>query len=164
MLLNKRHRRIILVGKAASGKDHLRKTIESRGFRYAVSYTTRPQREGEVHGKDYYFISEDEAKVLIESGFFYEYVIFNGWIYGTSMSQFYEDDLFIMTPKGINEVKPKDRLESFVIYLDIPSNVRIKRLNKRDMPGDSVKRRIEADELDFSDFTDYDLRITNPDF
>jgi hypothetical protein len=32
------------------------------------------------------------------------------------------------------------------------------------MPGDSVKRRIEADELDFSDFTDYDLRITNSDF
>jgi guanylate kinase len=150
MLLNKKHRRIVLVGKAASGKDHFRKKIESRGFKYAVSYTTRPQREGEVHGKDYYFISEDEAKVLIESGFFYEYVIFN--------------DLFIMTPKGIHEIKPEDRLESFVIYLDIPSNVRIKRLNKRHMPGDSVKRRIEADELDFSDFTDYDLRITNSDF
>jgi guanylate kinase len=164
MLLNKKHRRIVLVGKAASGKDHLRKKIESRGFKYAVSYTTRPQREGEVHGKDYYFISEDEAKVLIESGFFYEYVIFNGWIYGTSVTQFFSDDLFIMTPKGIHEIKPEDRLESFVIYLDIPSNVRIKRLNKRHMPGDSVKRRIEADELDFSDFTDYDLRITNSDF
>ncbi len=164
MLLNKKHRRIVLVGKAASGKDHLRKKIESRGFKYAVSYTTRPQREGEIHGKDYYFISEDEAKVLIESGFFYEYVIFNGWIYGTSVTQFFSDDLFIMTPKGIHEIKPEDRLESFVIYLDIPSNVRIKRLNKRHMPGDSVKRRIEADELDFSDFTDYDLRITNSDF
>lgn len=164
MLLNKKHKRIVLVGKAASGKDHLRKKIESRGFKYAVSYTTRPQREGEVHGKDYYFISEDEAKVLIESGFFYEYVIFNGWIYGTSVTQFFSDDLFIMTPKGIHEIKPEDRLESFVIYLDIPSNVRIKRLNKRHMPGDSVKRRIEADELDFSDFTDYDLKITNSDF
>lgn len=164
MLLNKKHRRIVLVGKAASGKDHFIKKIESRGFKYAVSYTTRPQREGEVHGKDYYFISEDEAKVLIESGFFYEYVIFNGWIYGTSVTQFFSDDLFIMTPKGIHEIKPEDRLESFVIYLDIPSNVRIKRLNKRHMPGDSVKRRIEADELDFSDFTDYDLRITNSDF
>ncbi len=80
------------------------------------------------------------------------------------MSQFYEDDLFIMTPKGIYEIKPEDREQSFIIYLDIPSNVRIKRLNKRDMPGDSVQRRIEADELDFSDFTDYDLKITNPDF
>ena len=54
-----------MVGKAASGKDHLRKRFESRGFKYAVTYTTRPPREGEVNGKDYYFISEDEAKVLI---------------------------------------------------------------------------------------------------
>jgi len=66
----KNHKRIILVGKAASGKDHLRKRFESRGFKYAVSYTTRPPREGEIDGKDYIFISEDESKVLIESGFF----------------------------------------------------------------------------------------------
>jgi hypothetical protein len=32
------------------------------------------------------------------------------------------------------------------------------------MPGDSVQRRIEADELDFSIFYDYDLRITNSNF
>ena len=49
------HKRIILVGKAASGKDHLRKKFESRGFKYAVTYTTRPPREGEIDGKDYLF-------------------------------------------------------------------------------------------------------------
>ena len=32
------------------------------------------------------------------------------------------------------------------------------------MPGDTMERRIMADELDFADFTDYDLRITNEDF
>jgi len=32
------------------------------------------------------------------------------------------------------------------------------------MPGDTVQRRLEADDLDFKDFTDYDVRITNPDF
>jgi hypothetical protein len=32
------------------------------------------------------------------------------------------------------------------------------------MPGDSVQRRLEADELDFSTFNDYDLRIKNEDF
>jgi len=164
MTLNRNHKRTILVGKAGSGKDFLRKKFEGRGFKYAISYTTRPPREGEVHGKDYYFISEDEAKVLIESGFFYEYVIFNGWIYGTSLTQFYGDDLFIMTPKGISRIKEEDRENSFIIYLDIPTNVRIKRLGKREMPGDSLRRRIEADEIDFDDFIDYDLRITNPDF
>jgi hypothetical protein len=34
----------------------------------------------------------------------------------------------------------------------------------RYMPGDSLERRIEADELDFMEFNDYDLRITNEDF
>ncbi len=52
------HKRIILVGKAASGKDHLRRKYESRGFKYAVTYTTRPPIEGEVNGKDYFFITD----------------------------------------------------------------------------------------------------------
>jgi guanylate kinase len=158
------NKRTILVGKAASGKDYLRKRFESRGFKYAVTYTTRPPREGEVNGKDYFFISEDESKRLIESGFFYEYVIFNGWVYGTSVSQFYASDLFIMTPAGISKIKPEDRLNSFIIYVDIDIQTRYDRLLNRDMPGDSVQRRIEADELDFSIFYDYDLRITNSNF
>ena len=158
------HKRIILVGKAASGKDHLRKRFESRGFKYAVSYTTRPPREGEIDGKDYIFISDDEAKVLIESGFFYEYVIFNGWVYGTSVTQFHTDDLFIMTPAGISHIKPEDRASSFIIYTDIEMSTRMIRLANRNMPGDSMDRRIEADEVDFMEFNDYDLRITNEDF
>jgi hypothetical protein len=43
-------------------------------------------------------------------------------------------------------------------------SVREFRLSKRDMPGDTLTRRIEADELDFMNFNDYDLRITNEDF
>lgn len=158
------HKRTILVGKAASGKDYLRKRFELRGLKYAVSYTTRPPREGEVNGKDYFFITEEESKKLIDLGFFYEYVIFNGWVYGTSVSQFYTDDLFIMTPAGISKIKTEDRHTSFIIYTDIDIQTRYDRLLNRDMPGDSVQRRLEADELDFSTFNDYDLRIKNEDF
>ena len=61
------HKRIILVGKAASGKDHLRKRFESRGFKYSVSYTTRPPREGEIDGKDYFFITDEQAKKIFKS-------------------------------------------------------------------------------------------------
>ncbi len=164
IVLTPNHKRIILVGKAASGKDHLRKRFQSRGFSYAVTHTTRPMREGEGIGKDYHFISEDEAKVLIESNFFYEYVIFNGWVYGTSIGEFYSKDLFIMTPKGISLMKPEDRKQSFVIYVDIDMSTRMVRLSNRNMPGDTMDRRIQADELDFANFTDYDLRITNSDF
>jgi guanylate kinase len=101
---------------------------------------------------------------MVESNMFYEYVYFNGWLYGTSVEQFYNDDLFIMTPAGISHIKPEDRASSFIIYTDIDIETREIRLKMRYMPGDSLERRIEADELDFMGFNDYDLRITNEDF
>ena len=57
--------KVILVGKAAAGKDHMRKVMESRGFIYGISFTTRPPREGEIHGKDYYFLTVEEFEQKI---------------------------------------------------------------------------------------------------
>jgi hypothetical protein len=48
--------------------------------------------------------------------------------------------------------------------MDIEMSIRMTRLANRNMPGDSMSRRIKADEMDFTDFNDYDLRITNSDF
>ena len=157
--------RIVLCGKAASGKDHMRKVLGSRGFRYGVSYTTRPPREGEVNGRDYHFISINEFEALLKDGYWYEWVEFNGWYYGTSQDQFHKDcDLFIMTPIGVSKIHPEDRLNTTIIYLDIDLETRKSRLTQRDMPGDSMERRIMADEADFKQFTDFDIRITNTDF
>jgi guanylate kinase len=158
------HKRIILVGRAASGKDYLRKKLEAQGFRYAVSYTTRPPREGEIDGVDYIFISPTEAQEMIKNDEFYEYVEFNGWVYGTSRDQFDEDDVFIMTPTGLSHVDEDSRKKSFVIFIDIDEETRRERMANRNMPGDSVDRRIEADRKDFENFTNYDIRITNPGF
>lgn len=158
------HKRIILVGRAASGKDYIRKKLEDRGFKYAVSYTTRPPRAGEVDGKDYIFISEEVAQKMIQNDEFYEYVEFNGWLYGTSREQFETDDVFIMTPTGLSHIDEVSRKQSFVIFIDIAEDVRRQRMLARDMPGDSVERRLEADRLDFENFSNYDIRITNHDF
>jgi guanylate kinase len=164
-MISKTKSRIILVGKAAAGKDHLRKILEGRGFNYGVSYTTRPPRPGEIDGKDYYFLDESEFKDLIDQGFFYEYVTFNGWYYGTSKGQWYEtDDIFIMTPSGINKLHAADRKSSFIIYIDIPVEIRRERLSNRNDNNDSIERRIQADERDFEHFTDYDIRITDHNF
>ena len=157
--------KIILVGKAAAGKDHMRKILCSRGFEYGISYTTRPPREGEIDGKDYFFLSEGEFKKKIKNDYWYEWKEFNGWYYGTSHRQFtHSCNLFIMTPKGISHIDPVDRKECTIIYLNIPQEVRRKRLEERDMPGDSIERRMEADELDFADFTDFDIEINNDNF
>jgi guanylate kinase len=157
--------RIILCGKAASGKDHLRKTLEGRGFRYGVSYTTRPPRKGEIDGKDYFFLEENEFQTLVEQGFFYEHVTFNGWYYGTSKEQwFVNDDVFIMTPTGISKLHAADRKSSFIIYIDIPTEIRRERLMERNDNSDSIERRLEADDRDFENFTDYDIKITDHNF
>ena len=157
--------RIILCGKAASGKDHLRKTLEGRGFRYGVSYTTRPPRKGEIDGKDYFFLEENEFQALIEQGFFYEHVAFNEWNYGTSKEQwFVNDDVFIMTPTGISKLHAADRKSSFIIYIDIPTEIRRERLIERNDNADSIERRLEADDRDFQNFTDYDIKITDHNF
>ena len=129
-------KRVILAGKGASGKDHLRQMLLDAGLVYCVSHTTRPPRNGEVHGIDYYFVSDDEARSMIESGDFVEYTKFNGWIYGTSRNEFQKADLFIMTPSGIKQLSSQDRGE----------------------------RRLEADRIDFENFADYDHIIEDPYF
>jgi len=159
-----KHKRIILVGKAASGKDYIRKIFEAQGFKYAVSYTTRPPRPDEIDGQDYFFIKQPDAQDMIDKCEFYEWVAFNGWIYGTTKKQFYNDDIFIMTPSGLNQLSEDDRKTSTVIYLDIDEEVRKQRLLERKMPGDSVERRLEADREDFKNFKNYNIKITNQNF
>ncbi len=68
-----------------------------------------------------------------------------------------------MTPRGVNNIRPVDRKRCFVIFIDPDKDViRERLLERRD--ADSVDRRIEADNKDFSDFSNYDIRITNSDF
>jgi len=156
-------RRIVIVGKGGSGKDYLRKNLEILGYKYCTSHTTRSAREGEVNGVDYFFISDSEAESLILNDSFYECVTFNNWIYGTSKSEFYSSQLFIMTPSGLSKLLPEDRSESFVVYLDIEEPIRRNRLMQRN-DADNVERRLAADHNDFEGFNDYDLRITDPTF
>jgi len=154
-------KRVIIVGKGGSGKDHLRKILVENGFKYCISHTTRPIREGEENGKDYWFIESSELTSMADK--FYEAVYFNSWFYGTSIEEFDSSNLFIMTPKGISKLKSEDRKESLVIYLNIDEETRRKRLEER-RDSDDVKRRLEADFHDFLEFTDFDTEINDPNF
>jgi guanylate kinase len=156
-------KRIILVGKGGSGKDHLRKILEDEGLNYCISHTTRPIRESEQEGKDYFFVSEPVFLGMIEDDYLYENVVFNTWYYGTSKEEFKKKDLLIMTPKGISALAKEDRESSMVIYIDIDEETRRKRISTR-KDADQAERRLKADFLDFENFTDFDLRITDPSF
>ena len=60
--------KIVLVGKAASGKDFFRKRMMDKGFTFGVSCTTRLKRikDNEVDGKDYHFKSDAEFDTKLE--------------------------------------------------------------------------------------------------
>lgn len=155
--------RIIIVGKGGSGKDYLAKKFIERGFKKDISSTTRPPRENEEHGINYFFLSEEDFMEKVRQGFFYEHKSFNGWLYGCSNEEWHSKNVFIMTPPGVASIRPADRKDCMVIYLDIPEEVRRERLEQRN-DADTVERRLQADEEDFKDFKDFDIRITNPEF
>ena len=50
----------------------------------------------------------------------------------------------------------------FVVYLDIDRSVRESRLLGRQDKNDSITRRLDADDIDFQSYNDYDLKITDP--
>ena len=56
-------------------------------LRAAISATTRPQREGEKNGVEYWFLSEDEFAQRVEGGEFLEWVRYVGNRYGTLVSE-----------------------------------------------------------------------------
>jgi guanylate kinase len=157
--------RIVIVGAGGSGKDHLRNKFIEKGFKHNVAFTTRPQREGEIDGKDYHFISIEEFKDRIDENFWQEYNIFmEDWYYGTSYISWNNSQIFIKEPHGVSQISIMDRKSTLVIYLAIPEEIRRERMNRRVGNADSVERRIEADRKDFENFTDYDIKMTDPNF
>lgn len=156
-------KRILLAGKAASGKDFFRDYMKNLGFDIDVSYSTRPMRAGEIDGYTYNFISREQFQNLLHGNNMFEHVEFAGMLYGTSRENWEKCDVFIFTPSGLSQVPEEDRKDCVVIYFDIPYEVRKERLKERS-DFDSVGRRLEADEKDFENFTDFDLRITNPQY
>lgn len=157
--------RIIICGPGASGKDHLKKLFEIKGFKRSVSYTTRSPRPGEIDGVDYHFVNDETFENMIARDEFREWNKFaDKWYYGTARKDFDAATLFIMTPSGISALTENERKGSMIIYLDIPENVRRARLMSANRSGDDPERRLQTDRVDFDGFEDYDVRITNHDF
>ena len=79
----------VVTGPSGAGKGTLiRRLVERQPeLEVAVSATTRPQRPGEEHGREYWFLNEDEFVDRIDAGDFLEHVEFAGGRYGTLASE-----------------------------------------------------------------------------
>lgn len=156
---------MIIVGPGASGKDHLKRRLQEKGYKTSVSYTSRKSRANENDGIDYHFITETQFLTDIALNKFLEWNKFgNGAYYGTGRDEFDSAELFIMTPSGVRALTAEQRRESVIIYLDIPYAIRRERLLARADVNDDPERRLHTDAIDFDGFSDYDIKITNHDF
>ena len=164
---------LILCGKAASGKDTLKKYIvealELSGieFNNVVNTTTRPPREGEVDGVNYHFRSAEEMTKKILNDEMAEAVLFNDWVYGTENKALSEDKLNvgIFNLEGIEALRQNPNHNIFAVYLDVEDSVRLIRyLNRENMTKEKINemfRRYKADEIDFADVDDLvDYKLT----
>ena len=159
---------IYIMGKSASGKDTVAKRIKERlNLKSYVMYTTRPKRDGEVEGKDYFYVGQDDIDKYKEDGKLIESrtynTVYGPWTYATindKQLESEEDILGLGTLESYKSVREyflrngKDNL--FPVYIEIDEIERRKRAIKREETQkepkyDEMERRLKADNIDFSE-------------
>lgn len=155
------------MGKSASGKDSVYRGLMKRfSFEKIVMYTTRPMRQGEKDGVQYYFTDEARYHQLLEAGKVIEsrcYQTVHGpWIYytvddGSIRREGKEQYLVIGTLESYEKLKEYFGVDMLVpIYLEVNDGLRLERAFAREkaeaVPRYSeMCRRYLADEEDFSE-------------
>ncbi|XP_053992434.1 uncharacterized protein LOC128883768 [Hylaeus volcanicus] len=169
---------LVVAGSSGVGKGALLQRLFSlypSTFAYSISYTTRAKREGETHGKEYYFVSRSEFEKCIKNNEFLEYTTTFGNYYGTTLAEVariqktgcicvLEVDL-----QGVSQMQTSQKkIQSFYVYL-YPPNLQTlqKRLEHRNTENQhEVITRLEHSkkELELAKSMQFDCVLLNNDF
>lgn len=146
---------LALCGESGSGKDTMmKKVLELRpDLHEIISCTTRPKREGEWEGVNYYYYTPEQfLSKTLDDGML-EYTEFNGWFYGTSRQSIDENkiNIGVFNPTGIKNLLQRYDVDLIVVYVRRPAKLRlIGQLTREENPDVSeIIRRAAADEKDF---------------
>ena len=146
---------LAFIGETSAGKDTLLNSvlsIDPQSYRI-VSCTTRPPREKEVDGFDYYFLTNPEIKNEIMQNKFLELTSFNGWFYGTRISDLSKTriNIGVFNPEGIRKMLQRPDIDLRVIEVKADRELRRQRYLARDTKCDvtELERRLDADAKDF---------------
>lgn len=148
---------VALIGKAGAGKDTVAKELAAANphWHTIVSCTTRPKREGEEEGVNYYYLTDEEFQNKLEQGDLLEATCFNNWHYGTLKSSLQEGiNIGVFNPEGFDSLTTFEKNEEIILfgYLIIASDkIRmLRQLNRENDPDiTEICRRYFADEKDF---------------
>ena len=173
----------VIMGKSATGKDSIYHEIVKRcpQLREIITYTTRPMREGETYGKEYYFVTKEEMYEMRENGKIIECreydTVLGPWFYFTAddgQLDFDKGDyILISTLEGYEKLQAAFGIGSiFPFYIEVDDLERLERAVRRERSQVSpcvpeLCRRFLADEEDFSEerlqMAGIEMRIVNED-
>lgn len=157
-----------VMGKSSSGKDSIFKKIqeEAPNLQTIVPYTTRPIREDETEGVEYFFVSESELSSMVREDKVVEvrsYETVHGvWRYFTvddGQIDLENDNYYLM----IGTLESYDRIRKYYgntkvipVYIEVEDGERLERALKRERAQktpkyDEMCRRFMADNKDFFD-------------
>ncbi len=139
-------------------------------LKFSVSATTRAPREGEVDGKDYFFVSHEKFAEMVENGEFLEHAQYVENRYGTPRGpverelEAGNDVLLDIEIQGAFQVRAQ-RPDALMVFLLPPSFEELEKrliLRGKDSP-EIIRRRLEVARRECLEAEKYDYRIVNDD-
>jgi guanylate kinase len=163
---------LVLSAPSGGGKSSIaRNLLQGRDdLGYSVSATTRPMREGEREGVDYYFLTRDEFLRRREAGKFLESATYGGHLYGTLRSEI--DRIFAarrhavldIEIEGARQIRASFPNSLHLFVLPPSAEVLIGRLKGRNTePAEAVRERITRAVEELDAVAEYDYVVVNQD-
>lgn len=164
---------IVISGPSGAGKDTVMQRMKERGlpFHFVVTATNRPQRNNEVHGRDYWFISTEEFARMIDNDELIEYAVVYGDYKGIPKQQVREalasgmDVVMRIDVQGAETVR-KLAPQALMIFITTASEedlVRRLETRKTETP-DSLAIRIATARKELKRVEVFDYAIINREF
>jgi guanylate kinase len=161
---------IVISAPSGAGKSTLVKRLMAAvpSLTFSVSYTTRPPRAGEKHGRDYFFVSRRRFRRMVAGGKFVEWAEVFGHLYGTSRKQIRaaqkggQDVLLDIDVQGHRQVRRK-LPEAVSVFVLPPSFQELERRlrHRRSDPPEVIAQRLETARQEIAHWPEYDYLVVN---